>query len=261
MNLSALAPTGQVLQRRRLNSKSVSYSPAKLRINSKIDTFMIFYYALTDFFRNLAPMKMTRIITMIGLVLLPMAASAKSAIEKYHEEIAELSVDANLASPDVPKKHVDEVKTRMADLMARLKKSGFDADAKERDGLVVAVTIPVSELFLANDTLIAPHGVKPLMAISRHLKAPDYYKVLVTVHSDDTGSEEYLNRLTRARADNIVGWFEKQGLQTEGIVPYGMGFDEPVSVDPTRAARALNRRIEIYFVPGPQMINNIKAGR
>lgn len=206
-------------------------------------------------------MKLTKIITMIGLAMLPLAASGKSAIEKYHEEIAELSVDANLASPEVPKKYVDEVKTRMADLLARMKKSGFDADAKEREGLVVTVTIPVSDLFLANDTLIAPHGVKPLMTLSRHLKAPDYYKVLVTVHSDDTGSEEYLNQLTRARADNIVEWFEKQGLQTEGVVPYGMGFDEPVSVDPSRSARALNRRVEIYFVPGPQMINNIKAGK
>lgn len=206
-------------------------------------------------------MKLTEIITILGLLMLPAAVSAKTAMEKYHEEIAELSVDANLASPDVPKKHVEEVKTRMADLLARLKKSGFEADADERDGLVVAVTIPVSELFLPNDTLIAPHGVKPLMTLSRHLRVPDYYKVLVTVHSDDTGTEEYLNQLTRARADNIVSWFEKQGYQTDGVIPYGMGFDEPVSVEPSRAARALNRRVEIYFVPGPQMITNVKAGR
>lgn len=220
-----------------------------------------FKIAERDIFRNLAAMKLTKIITILGLAVLPMAVSAKSSIEKYHDEIAELSVDANLASPEIPKKHVEEAKTRMADLLARLRKSGFTADADERDGLVVTMTIPAGELFLPNDTLIAPHGVKPLMTISRHLKVPDYYKVLVTVHSDDTGTEEYLNLLTRARADNIVNWFEKQGFRTEGVIPYGMGFDEPVSVEPSRSARALNRRVEIYFVPGPQMIENIKAGR
>lgn len=209
-------------------------------------------------------MKLTRILkiaVLAGLFALPVETRAKSSIEKYHDEIAEMSVDANLVSPDVPKKYVEQVKERMADLCARMKKSGFDADTNERGGLVVAVTVPVAELFLPNDTLVAPHGVKPLMTLSRHLKVPDYYKVLITVHSDDTGTEEYLNQLTRSRADNIVRWFEDQGIKTEGIVPYGMGFDEPVSVEPSRTARAQNRRIEIYFVPGPQMIENVKSGR
>lgn len=209
-------------------------------------------------------MKLTRILkiaVIAGLFALPVESRAKSSIEKYHDEIADMSVDANLVSPDVPKKYVEQVKERMADLCARMKKSGFDADTNERGGLVVAVTVPVAELFLPNDTLVAPHGVKPLMTLSRHLKVPDYYKVLITVHSDDTGTEEYLNQLTRSRADNIVRWFEDQGIKTEGIVPYGMGFDEPVSVEPSRTARAQNRRIEIYFVPGPQMIENVKSGR
>lgn len=196
-----------------------------------------------------------------GLFVLPFFGGSKSSIDKYHEEISEMSVDANIASPDVQKKFVQPVRERMADLCARLKKSGFDADANERGGLVVTVSIPAIDLFAPNDTVVAPRGVKPLMALSRHLKVPDYYKVLVTVHSDDTGTEEYLNQLTRSRADAIISWLESQGIKTDGIVPYGMGFDEPLSVDPSRAARALNRRVEIYFIPGPQMIENIKAGR
>lgn len=187
-----------------------------------------------------------------------MSLAAKSSIEKYHEEIAEMSIDANIASPEVPKKLTEAVKAKMTDLCARLKKSGFDADTDERGGLVVALTIPVADLFIPNDTIVAPHGVKPLMALSRHLKVPDYYKVLVAVHSDDTGSEEYLNQLTTSRADAIVNWFETQGVKTEGIIPYGMGFDEPFSVEPSRAARALNRRVEIYFVPGPEMFEALK---
>lgn len=200
----------------------------------------------------------TGIIILAGVAMLPFNAAAKSSIEKYHEEIAEMSIDANIASPDVPKKLTEAAKSKMADLCARLRKSGFDADTNERGGLVVTATVPVADLFLPNDTIIAPYAVKPLLTISRHLKVPDYYKVLVAVHSDDTGSEEYLNQLTTTRADAIVNWFEMQGIKTEGIIPYGMGFDEPYSVEPSRAARALNRRVEIYFVPGPQMIEALK---
>ena len=199
-----------------------------------------------------------KIIILAGAVMLPFGAAAKSSIEKYHDEIAEMSIDANLVSPDVPRKLNDAVKAKMADLCARLRKAGFDADTNEREGLVVAVTIPVAELFLPNDTLVAPFAVKPLLAISRHLKVPDFYKVLIAVHSDDTGSEDYLNKLTTSRADAIVNWLELQGIKTEGIIPYGMGFDEPASVEPSRAARALNRRVEIYFVPGPQMFEALK---
>ncbi len=202
-----------------------------------------------------------RILILTGLSMLPLMASAKSSIEKYHDEIAEMSVDANLMSPEVRNKFIEPVKARMADLCARLRKANLDADANERGGLVVAVTIPAAEIFAPNDTLVAPYGVKPLMTLSRHLKVPDYYKVLVTVHSDDTGNEDYLNHLTRTRADAIVNWFESQGLKTDGIIPYGMGFDEPLSVEPSRSARALNRRVEIYFVPGPKMIDDVKSGR
>ena len=202
-----------------------------------------------------------KILILTGLSMLPLMASAKSSIEKYHDEIAEMSVDANLMSPEVRKKFIEPVKARMADLCARLRKANLDADANERGGLVVAVTIPAAEIFAPNDTLVAPYGVKPLMTLSRHLKVPDYYKVLVTVHSDDTGNEDYLNQLTRTRADAIVNWFESQGLKTDGIIPYGMGFDEPLSVEPSRSARALNRRVEIYFVPGPKMIDDVKSGR
>ena len=204
---------------------------------------------------------LTKIYIIAGFFALPLISGAKTSIEKYHEDIAEMSVDANISSPDVPKKYVDAVAARMADLCARLKKSGFDADAKERGGLVVTLTIPAIDLFAPNDTLVAPRAVKPLMAISRHLKVPDYYKVLVTVHSDDTGTEEYLNQLTRSRADAIVDWLGNHEVDTDGIVPYGMGFDEPMSVEPSRSARALNRRVEIYFIPGPQMIENVKTGR
>lgn len=203
-------------------------------------------------------MKKVLMIMLAALAVWP--AGAKS-IEKYHEEIQELAVNDNIASPEVPKKLTVQVERYMADLATRLRRAGYAADTQERDGLVVTVVIPASELFEPNDTLVAPFAVSRLMPLSKYLTVPDKYKVLVTVHSDDTGSEEYLNALTTARADALVEWFGRQGVQTAQLVPYGMGYDEPESVEPSRAGRAKNRRVEIYFVPGPAMLEAMKAGR
>lgn len=195
---------------------------------------------------------------MAALAVMPIGAKS---IEKYHEEIQELSVNDNLASPEVPKKLVPQVTRYMADLATRLRRAGYVADTQERDGQVVTVVLPASELFEPNDTLVAPFAVSKLLPLTKYFTVADKYKVLVTVHSDDTGSEEYLNGLTTARADALVEWFGDQGVSTPQFVPYGMGFDEPESVEPSRAGRAKNRRVELYIVPGPTMIDALKAGR
>ncbi len=192
---------------------------------------------------------------------LPFFLSAKTDFDKYYQEIVELSVDDNLQKPDVPSKYIQAARTTMAKLASRIERAGMRTDLTEREGMVLMVTVPVSDLFNANDTLlsrVAPHKLKVL---ANQLRTPDKYKMLIVVHSDDTGSEEYLNNLTRARADAIRRWIADQGIPVSGIVPYGLGYDEPISSEQSRKGRAANRRVEFYFVPGPIMIEELKASR
>jgi flagellar motor protein MotB len=58
-----------------------------------------------------------------------------------------------------------------------------------------------------------------------------------------------------------VDWFEAHSVATDGIVPYGIGMDENIADNNSRASRAANRRIEIYFIPGPVMLEWAKAGK
>lgn len=191
----------------------------------------------------------------------PQAVSAKVNLDKYHQEITEMAVDENLQTPAVPSKFVIGAQSAMAGFATRLQRSGYEVDLSERDGMVLMVTVPASELFAPNDTIISHSAPQKLKPLAQPLRVPDKYKLLVVVHSDDTGSEEYLYDLTRARADAIRNWIAGQGIPVDGVVPYGLGYDEPVSVEVSRKGRAANRRVEFYYVPGPIMLEELKAGR
>ncbi|MBD5327883.1 MAG: OmpA family protein [Muribaculaceae bacterium] len=190
-----------------------------------------------------------------------LSATAKVDLAKYHDEIVNLSVDENLQFPEVPTKYVAQAQAEMSKLRERFAHMGFQTDLSEREGLVLMVTIPVSDLFLPNDTLLASFANPKLKNLMHPLRSPDMFKTLIVVHSDDTGSEEYLYTLTRARADAIRQWIADEQLPVDGIVPYGLGFDEPVSNESSRKGRAANRRVEIYFLPGPLMVESLKSSK
>lgn len=199
--------------------------------------------------------------TLFCVLLTPAMLSAKlSEIDKYHAEIVDMSIDDNLQHPEIPKKYLTEATARMGALAIEFAAKGFkNVDRSERDGLVLMLTIPASELFAPNDTVPSDAGAARLDSIAEVLAEPDMYKLLVVVHSDDTGSDGYLDNLTRARADGIVARFARSGRDVSGVLPYGLGFDEPLNNEQSRAGRAANRRVEFYFVPGPAMIADMKA--
>lgn len=187
--------------------------------------------------------------------------SAKMNLDSYHKELPDLTIDENLQSPEIPKKLLARAKEAMQNLQNSFKAQNFDTDLTERDGLVLMITIPVSEIFAANDTVVMEQATAKLSQLATPLRIADKYKLLITVHSDDTGSSDYLYSLTQARADALVQWIADNGIPVDGVVPYGVGFDEPISTEANRVGRAANRRVEFYFVPGPILIESLKVSK
>ncbi|MDE6681988.1 MAG: hypothetical protein K2J87_01010 [Muribaculaceae bacterium] len=58
-----------------------------------------------------------------------------------------------------------------------------------RNKEVLLVTIPASKLFYPNSTELRPDASNFLNPIKRYLKEPDMYRVLLVMHTDNTGSE------------------------------------------------------------------------
>lgn len=203
-------------------------------------------------------MRIKHALIALCLIAVPAAMSAKDDIDKYYNELTEMSVDENIDHPEVPKKQVPGVIDHMAKLAKMFDAAGLQTDLSLREGMVLLVTVPAADFFAPNDTVVRPSANPLLRTVASQMQVPNRYKLLITVHSDDTGSEDYLVDLTQARADALMSKLGALRVDTRAVVPYGLGHDEPLNDGKSREARAKNRRVEFYFVPGPTLIQEIK---
>lgn len=130
-----------------------------------------------------------------------------------------------------------------------------------RNKEVLLITIPTRYIFAPNETLLNERASEFLSPFKRYLRIPDTYRVLIVVHTDNTGSEQYRDIITEERADSIFEWFEEQGCDTSFLFPYAMGDDMPIYENDSQKNRDNNRRVEIYLVPGTKMLEQAKRGR
>ncbi len=133
---------------------------------------------------------------MLGLyAILPVSAQKP-------EELDEMSFAEILNSVD-PGKQVDLVRTfqeREASSVLLKNRNITEANGCTVDAIrnreVLVVTIPASKLFGPNQTELLESAGRFLEPFRRYLKEPDMYRVLVVMHTDNTGSEAYRENLT-----------------------------------------------------------------
>jgi OmpA-OmpF porin, OOP family len=67
-------------------------------------------------------------------------------------------------------------------------------------------------------------------------------------HTDDEGAEDYNMMLSQGRAQSIVDYLIKQGIDSSRLVARGYGESKPIDSGITKAAKARNRRVEFRVV-------------
>ena len=182
------------------------------------------------------------------------------------EDIYELSLDENLATPEIKNdKQADRIQEFQYDMAIAFKKSNYAVEVM-RDDEVIVITIPASQLFDPNDTVVNSVGEALLKPFLRMLKNPGFYKMLLVMHSDNTGSSVYTLNLTRQRVNAIYDWFDENG-SVDYVVPYALGDTDPVVDENNNIVennsvenRKRNRRMEIFLVPEKTMLQQAKKG-
>lgn len=183
---------------------------------------------------------------------IPFVAAARDNVP-FDAETA--TIEENISHPAVAPKHTDAVASAMTALIGRLREAGFKT-VGVRSGLVAMVTIPCSEIFAPNSTEISAKGKTQLAKLRPLVDNGGNYKVIIAVHSDNTGDSRYADRITADRANAIDQYFyQATGNTDTGIIPYGLGSDEPVAANQGSLNRAKNRRVELYFVPTEKFIS------
>ena len=186
--------------------------------------------------------------------VLPMSA-------KVHvDDIYEMSLDENLMTPEIKNdKQADRIQEFQYNMAVAFKQTNYDVEIM-RDDEVIVITIPASQLFDPNDTVLNKLGEEQLKPFLRMLNNPGFYKLLLVMHSDNTGSSEYTLNLTRQRVNAIFDWFEENG-SVDYVVPYALGETDPIVDNNSVESRKTNRRLEIFLIPEQTMLQQAKKGR
>ncbi len=197
------------------------------------------------------------ILTLVALLLMTCAQTLTAKVNE--DDIYELSLDENLATPEIKSdKQADKIQEFQYDMAVAFKKSNYEVEIM-RDDEVIVVTIPASQLFDPNDTVLNSLGEAQLKPFLRMLTNPGFYKMLLVMHSDNTGSSEYTLNLTRQRVNAIFDWFDENG-SVDYVVPYALGETDPIVDNNSVENRKANRRLEIYLIPEKVMLQQAKKG-
>ena len=212
-------------------------------------------------------------LTVLFFCLAILNLQAKKAIEteqdtgKRIESLDELdfiemlnSVDVGESSALIQKFQNKEGRNRL--LNGKYNPQGECTVEAFRNKEVLLITIPAHLLFAPNSTELLINGASEyLTPIKRYLKEPDMFRVILVMHTDNTGSTNYRDKLTEERVNSVFDWFESEVVDTRYLFSFAMGDDMPLLPNDSMENRDKNRRLEIYLVPGTKMVEQASKGR
>ena len=171
---------------------------------------------------------------------------------------APLEFEENLRTPEVKPKFRSSIVAYQNSVGKSLKSKGYQVESI-RNGEVLVVTIPAHKLFAPNQTELLGTAENVLGPIFSLLNKVGYYKMLLDMHSDNTGNALYSETLTNDRVISIADWAESKGYASTYIIPYSSGRMSPIYSNNSIVNRQKNRRLDIYLVPADLMVQLAKS--
>jgi OOP family OmpA-OmpF porin len=109
-------------------------------------------------------------------------------------------------------------------------------------------TYEASVLFDVNRTEIKSEAHPMLNEAYDILKKNPDISIEVNGHTDNIGTEEYNMKLSKKRANAVMEYFVRKGIDANRFTTKGFGFTKPVVSNDTKEGRAKNRRVELIPV-------------
>lgn len=131
-------------------------------------------------------------------------------------------------------------------LRERTANTGIEID---RQGDNITLSLPDGITFDFNKTTLKPQFHGALNGVAATLTEYNQTMIEVVGHTDDRGTDEVNNRISKERADSVAAYLRGQGVQAARIETLGAGKRYPIADNATDAGRAANRRVEIRVIP------------
>ena len=133
-----------------------------------------------------------------------------------------------------------------AKLRTQLQNTGVSVT---RVGDSIILNMPGNVTFATNSSNISADFYAVLDSVALVINEFEKTYVDVIGHTDSTGSADYNQQLSVARASSVARYLESQKVLPERVLTTGMGQNSPIADNDTAEGRALNRRVEIQLTP------------
>ena len=97
--------------------------------------------------------------------------------------------------------------------------------------------------FKTGSATITNSSFKFLDDIADYMKANPSFTLSIVGHTDNTGSDEYNQKLSEDRAESVKSYLMKKGIGEISITAEGKGESEPIADNNTPEGREKNRRV------------------
>lgn len=133
-----------------------------------------------------------------------------------------------------------------AELRAELMSSGVQVVETDDS---IRLIMPGNITFKTNSADINSSFYSVLNSVAKVLNKYEGSTVLVSGHTDSTGTASYNLDLSRSRAQSVAAYLQGQGVQASRFEVMGLGSSNPIASNETSAGREQNRRVEIKIIP------------
>lgn len=135
-----------------------------------------------------------------------------------------------------------------AEMREQLAGSGVQV---QRVGDEINLIMPGNISFNTNEFAVRDQFFSVLDSVAQVLAKFEDTNLVVTGHTDSSGSADYNYNLSNRRATSVTNALASRGVDQSRLISQGIGPDQPMASNQTESGKAQNRRVELKIVAQP----------
>lgn len=149
---------------------------------------------------------------------------------------------------------------RHMDKQAEELKADLEGAEVERVGEGIKITFNSGLLFAVDSDQLNPDTRANLTELAETLNKYEDTNILIEGHTDNTGSDEYNQKLSERRARSVAEFLKSQNVKGTRITTEGYGESQPIASNEASDGRQENRRVEVAIYANKKMQKMAERG-